>query len=99
MSSSADRKAPPDSSRMPSRACAAEELAGAVDVAHLEAEEEPQAEAIGARVDQADGRVGASQPKADHDVGHVRSFRTRQQAGQVGDTELAVAIGERDERI
>ncbi len=78
---------------------AAEELAGAVDVGDLEAEEDPVGEAIGAGVEGADERVGALDPEADDDVGGVGLGQAGGQAAEVGDLELAVAVGEGDEVV
>ena len=82
---------------------APEELAGAVEVADAQAEEEPQAGPVDARVGQAEGRVGALDAVADHDVGGdagaVAVQRALEQAPEVGDPELAVAVGEADERV
>ena len=47
---------------------APEELAGAVDVADPQAEEDPVGEPVGPRVDDPDGRVGAPDAVADDDV-------------------------------
>ena len=83
----------------------AEELAGAVDVAHLEAEEEPQAGAIDPRICEADGRVGALDAVTDDDIRECRGGRIDglphpvEQGGEVGDPELAVAVREADQRI
>ena len=83
---------------------AAEELAGAVGVAHGEPEEEAQAGPVDARVGQPDGGVRAPDAIAGHDVrgsppARPASLQPRQQEGQVRDAELAVAVGEADERV
>ncbi len=78
---------------------ASEELAGTVHVAHRQSVEEAQAQAVGSRVGEPDGRVGSPEAIADDDIGPVGRLRPRQEARQVGDTELAVAVGEGDERM
>ena len=70
---SAEKKAPPDSTAQALQRLAAEELAGAVDVGDPEAEEDPVGQAVRARVEGADERVGALDPEADDDVGLVGS--------------------------
>ena len=62
--SSADKKAPPDSTPDALERLAAEELAGAVDVAHPEAEEDPVGQLVRPRVDDADHRVRPLDPVA-----------------------------------
>ncbi len=78
---------------------AAEELAGAVDVGDLEPEEDPVGEPVGARVGGADERVGALDAEADDDVGRVGGGEALGEPPDVGDVELAVAVGERDELV
>ena len=78
---------------------APEELAGAVDIGDREAEEDAVGEAIGARVGDPQRRVGALDPEADDDIGAVRLGQPRGQAADVGDLELAVAVGEGDELV
>ena len=79
---------------------AAEELAGAVGVAHPQAEEDAQAGPVAARVGEAHGRVRPPQTVAGHDVGGGPSaLPQRQQERHVGDAELSIAVGETDEGI
>ena len=73
---------------------APEQLAGAVDVADLEAEEDPVGELVGARVRDPDERVRALDPVADDDVGVVGRRQPLGQPAEVRDLELAVAVGE-----
>ncbi len=79
----------------------AEELAGTIRVTHGEPEEEPQAGSVDPRIGQPDGGVGTADAEAGHDVSRRSrgpSLRkTCHERGQVGETELAVAIGEADE--
>ena len=72
MISSADRNAPPDSTRMPWQRFPPEELAGAVDVGRAEAEEDPVGEPIALRVQGPDERVRPLDPEADDHVGPIR---------------------------
>ena len=65
----------------------------------LEAEEDPVGEPVGPRVQRPDQRVGALDPKADDDVRLVGLGQAVDQPAEVGDLELAVAIGERDELV
>ena len=76
MSSSAERKAPPDSSRMPSSASRRKSLQAQSTSRTRQPEEEAQAEAVGPRVDEPDGRVGPSEPIADDDVRPVARLAT-----------------------
>ena len=78
---------------------APEQLAGAVDVADPEAEEDPVGEPVGPGVERPDRRVGALDPEADDDVRVVRLGQARGQPAEVGDPELAVAVGEGDEVV
>ena len=55
----------------PLEGLAPEELARAVDVGDLEAEEDPVGQAVGTRVQGPDKRIGALDPEADDDVGRV----------------------------
>ena len=72
-----------------------EELAGAVDVTDRQPEEDPVGEPVQARVDGPDQRVGALDPVADDRVGVAR-LEPLDQPAEVGDLELAVAVGERE---
>ena len=78
---------------------APEELGGAVDIGDLEAEEDAVRQSIGARVGGADERVGALDPEAGDDVGLVRGGQPGRQAPDVGDLELAIAVGVGDELV
>ena len=78
---------------------APEQLAGAVHVGDPEAEEDPVRQPVGARVGDADERVGALDPEADDDVGVVRLRQSSREAAEVGDAELAVAVGEGEELV
>ena len=78
---------------------APEELAGAVDVGDREPEEDPVGEPVGPRVERPDERVGALDPEADDDVGRVGLGQAGGQPAEVGDLELAVAVGEGDELV
>ena len=78
---------------------ALEELEGAVDVAHAEPVEDVQREAVGTRVGGADERIGALEAVAGDDVGSSGRGHAIEQPGQVGDPELAVAVGEGDEVV
>ena len=76
-----------------------EQLAGAVDVLDLEAEEDAVGELVGPRVDDADDRVRALDPVADDRVRMVRLVEARRQPAEVRDLELAVAVGEREQVV
>jgi hypothetical protein len=76
---------------------APEELAGAVDVADAQPEEDPVGQAVGLRVCRPDGRVGAPDAVADDDIRAVVRRGAIEQPPEIGDLELAVAVGERDE--
>ena len=76
-----------------------EELAGAVDVADREPEEDPVGEPVRPGVQDPDRWVRALDPEADDDIGCVGFRRPCGQPADVGDLELAVAVGERDELV
>jgi hypothetical protein len=103
MSSSAERKAPPDSTRTPSRAERRKSLQAQSGVTHLEAEEEAQAGTVDAGIRQPESGIGALDAVARDDAGglalRVGLRQTLQQDAKVGDAELAVPIGEADERV
>ena len=94
MSSSAEKKAPPEFDPDALERLAPEELAGAVDVGDLEAEEDPVGQPVGPRVQRPDERIGALDPEADDDVGRVGLREPGGQPAEVRDLELAVAVGE-----
>ena len=81
----------------PAQGVAPEELAGAVDVADPEAEEDPVGELVGARVDGADDRVRPLDPEPDHRVRRVGRRDPRDEEPEIGDPELAVTVREADE--
>jgi hypothetical protein len=84
---------------------AAEELAGAIDIPNLQAEEDPQAGPVDPRVGEPDGWISTLDAIADDDVGECRRGLVDgppdpvEQTRQVSDPELPVAVGEADERI
>ena len=78
---------------------APEQLAGAVDVADPEPEEDPVGELVGPGVHDPDQGVGALDPVAHH---HVRAIVRREpgrQPAEVLDPELPVAVGEREQLV
>jgi hypothetical protein len=78
---------------------ASEELAGAIDVGDLEAEEDPIGEAIRTGVQGPDERIRASDPVADDHIGVIGCRKPFGQPPEVLDAELAVAIGEGHELV
>ena len=77
----------------------AEELAGAVDVGHPQAEEDAVGQPVRAGVHGPHERIGALDPETSHDVGCVRRGQAGRQPADVDDPELAVAVGEGDELV
>ena len=98
ISSSAERNAPSDSTAMPSRAVRRKSLQAQSGSRTRSPKKQAQAEAVGACIGQAQGRVGTLQAVADHDVG-PRLIQPAQEAPDVGYPELAIAVGEADERV
>jgi hypothetical protein len=76
---------------------AAEQLAGAVDIADPEAEPDPVRQPIDPGIERPHERIGSNDAEADDGVGRVRLAESLEQATQVGDAELPIAIGEGDE--
>ena len=99
ISSSAEKNAPSDSTWTPSEHLAPEELAGAVDVPDLQAEEDPVRQPVGTGVDGPDDRVRPPDAEADDHVRAVGLGEASRQAPDVLDVELAVAVGERDQLV
>ena len=85
--------------RDPRQRLAPEQLAGAVDVADLEAEPDPDREPVQPGVDRPDERVRPLDPVADDGVGLVGLAEAGGEPAEVRDPELAVAVGERDELV
>src|SRR5439155_9636150 len=82
--------------RDPLERLAPEELAGAVDVAHPEAEEDPVGEAVGPGVEGPDERIRPLDPEPDDDVRTIRLREAVDEPSDVGDPELPVPVRECD---
>ena len=85
--------------RDPREGVTPEQLAGAVDVADLEAEPDPVGEPVQPGVDRPDERVRPLDPVADDGVGLIGLAEAGGEPAEVRDPELAVAVGERDELV
>ena len=99
ISSSAEKKAPPGLDAQALQRVAPEQLAGAIDVGDLQAEEDAVGQAVQPRVDRADQGIGALDAEAHDDVRVVGPGEALGQAAEIRDTELAIAVGEGDELV
>src|SRR3954471_20913032 len=77
---------------------APEQLARAVRILDLETEPPAQRKPVEASVSEPDEGVRALESVAHHNVGLVWLLNARQQAAHIGDLELAITVGEGDER-
>src|SRR5215212_8136127 len=75
---------------------APEELAGAVDIANAEAEEDPIGEAVRPCVERPHEWIRPLDPEADDRVGAVGSSHPIDQPAEILDPELAITVGEGD---
>ena len=96
---SAEKKAPPDSTRTPSSASRRKSLQAQSTSVIGESEEDPVRQAVGAGIEGPDERISSLDPEADDDIRLVGLGQARGQATDVGDLELAIAIRERNEVV
>ncbi len=99
MSSSAEKKAPPGFDPDTFERGTTEELAGAVDVADPEAEPDAIRELVQPGVDRANWRIGPPDAVADDDVWGIGLGEPGDQPTEVGNSELAIPVGEADKVV